>query len=69
MGNSSNFFYKEKRNLLISFIAFDLGYLTRFIWDEWYFWTPEGSFADIVVEITVIMTDGMTLLLLILLHR
>ena len=69
MGNNSTFFRNEKRSLLITFVAFDLGYLARYIWDEWYFWTTPGSYAYYVFGITVIMTDGITLLILILLHR
>ena len=54
---------------MITFVVFNLGYLSRFIWDEWYFWVGEDLFANLIVAISVMMTDGATLLLLILLHR
>lgn len=69
LGSDSTFFHKEKRNLLVTFIVFDLGYLVRFIWDIWGFWTDIFSFAWWFCGLTVMMTDGFTLLLLILLHR
>ena len=69
MGQNSTFFHKEKRNILITFVVFDFGYFIRFIWDEWYFWTEADTFAYVAVNIAVMTTDGITLLLLVLLHR
>lgn len=69
LGENSAFFAKEKRSLMITFIVFDLGYLARFIWDTWYFWTESNSFAWWVIGIFIRMTDVFFLLLLVLLHR
>ena len=69
MGENSAFFAKEKLSLMITFIVFDLSFLARFVWDIWFFWTELYSFAWWTVEIHIKMTDGFTLLLLVLLHR
>ena len=36
--SSSTFFRKEKLSLILTFVAFDLWYLVRFIWLEWVWW-------------------------------
>ena len=69
IGHNSALFEKERLSILITFVLFDLGYLLRFFWDIWGFWLPEDTFAYYVVDDFVMMTDGFTLLALVILHR
>ena len=69
LGYNSALFEKERLSILITFVLFDLGYLLRFFWDIWAFWLPEDTFAYYVVDDFVMMTDGFTLLALVILHR
>lgn len=70
IGCNSTLFDKERLSILITFVLYDLGYLIRFFWDEWGDFTDEkNSFAEIIVNDFVMMTDGFTLLALVILHR
>lgn len=55
--------------MILTFVAFDLGYLSRFIWLRWGWFTVVPSFGFFVVENLVFMSDGITLVLLLILHR
>ena len=69
IGHNSALFEKERLSILITFVLFDLGYLLRLFWDTWQFWLPINTFACCIVEEFVMMTDGFTLLALVILHR
>ena len=69
MGTNGSYFRKEQCIVIFTFVSFDFGYFIRFLWDKWHMWTLGSTFTFWIVANLVILTDGVTLLLLLYLHR